>query len=144
MLTLPNEGMVPEKAVAAVPADTVEDNNFRITVDLQRVDEDGKDIEGSKSENMVIDLSDAKVNSPKVIKNRNFHLRERSKFFTQLRRDLVKTDHLSIKSANKIIQKIKTGEIDSGRKLRQARNDFLYSEKMNNISKRNVKYTPKK
>ncbi len=44
------------------PADVVEDNNFRITVDLQRVDEDGKDIEGSKSENMVIDLSDSKVN----------------------------------------------------------------------------------
>ena len=38
------------------PADTVEDNNHRITVDLQRIDEDGKDIEGSKSENMVIDL----------------------------------------------------------------------------------------
>jgi trigger factor len=49
-------------------AETVEDNNYRITVDLQRVDEDGKDIEGSKSENMVIDLSDSKVNE-NIVKN---------------------------------------------------------------------------
>jgi len=44
-------------------ADVIEDNNFRITVDLQRIDEEGKDIEGSKSTNMVIDLSDPKVNA---------------------------------------------------------------------------------
>lgn len=49
-------------------AEIVEGNNYRITVDLQRVDEDGKDIEGSKSENMVIDLSDSKVNE-NIVKN---------------------------------------------------------------------------
>ena len=49
-------------------ADSIEDNNYRITVDLQRIDEDGKDIEGSKSENMVIDLSDSKVNE-NIVKN---------------------------------------------------------------------------
>jgi len=49
-------------------AETVEDNNHRITVDLQRIDKDGKDHEGSKSENMVIDLSDSKVNE-NIVKN---------------------------------------------------------------------------
>jgi len=43
-------------------ADVVEDTNYRITVDLQRIDDDGKEMQGSKSENMVIDLSDSKVN----------------------------------------------------------------------------------
>ena len=49
-------------------ADIIEDNNYRITVDLQRVDKDGKEVEGSKSENMVIDLSDPKVNA-EIVKN---------------------------------------------------------------------------
>ncbi len=49
-------------------ADVIEDNNYRITVDLQRVDKDGKEMEGSKSENMVIDLSDPKVNT-EIVKN---------------------------------------------------------------------------
>ncbi len=48
--------------------DVIEDNNYRITVDLQRVDKDGKEVEGSKSENMVIDLSDPKVNA-EIVKN---------------------------------------------------------------------------
>ncbi|MCB9250477.1 MAG: trigger factor [Ignavibacteriales bacterium] len=43
-------------------AEQVTDNNYRITCDLQRVDDDGKDMEGSKSKNLVIDLSDPKVN----------------------------------------------------------------------------------
>lgn len=51
-----------------VPADQISDKNFRITVDLQRIDKDGKEIEGSKSENMVIDLSDSKVNE-QIINN---------------------------------------------------------------------------
>lgn len=50
------------------PADQINDKNFRITVDLQRIDKDGKEIEGSKSENMVIDLSDSKVNE-QIINN---------------------------------------------------------------------------
>ncbi len=49
-------------------AEVIEDNNYRITVDLQRIDKDGKDIEGSRSENMVIDLSDSKVNE-NIVKN---------------------------------------------------------------------------
>ena len=43
-------------------AESINNENFRITVDLQRIDKEGKEIEGSKSENMVIDLSDQKVN----------------------------------------------------------------------------------
>ncbi len=49
-------------------AEVIEDNNHKITVDLQRIDDEGKDIEGSKSENMVIDLSDSKVNE-NIVKN---------------------------------------------------------------------------
>ncbi len=49
-------------------AEVIEDNNYRITVDLQRIDKEGKDIEGSRSENMVIDLSDSKVNE-NIVKN---------------------------------------------------------------------------
>ena len=49
-------------------ADSVADNNHRITVDLQRIDKDGKAMEGSRSENMVIDLSDSKVNE-NIVKN---------------------------------------------------------------------------
>ncbi|MCW8849769.1 MAG: hypothetical protein OQJ81_07305, partial [Melioribacteraceae bacterium] len=48
--------------------DSVTDNNHKITVDLQRIDKDGKAMEGSKSENMVIDLSDSKVNE-NIVKN---------------------------------------------------------------------------
>ena len=40
----------------------IEDSNFRITVDLQRIKEDGTEFEGSRSENMVIDLSEPTVN----------------------------------------------------------------------------------
>jgi trigger factor len=54
--------MLKSKATYKV-ADIIEDNNFRITVDLQRIDDKGKEIEGSKSSNMVIDLSDSKVNA---------------------------------------------------------------------------------
>ncbi len=49
-------------------ADEVKDTNYKITADLQRIDDDGKDMEGSKSENMVIDLTNSKVNE-EIIKN---------------------------------------------------------------------------
>ncbi|MBK8946375.1 MAG: trigger factor [Ignavibacteriae bacterium] len=49
-------------------AEEITDNNFRITVDLQRVDSEGKDIEGNKSSNILIDLSDKKVNE-NIVKN---------------------------------------------------------------------------
>ncbi|MDX1701291.1 MAG: trigger factor [Melioribacteraceae bacterium] len=55
------KNMIKSKATFEL-AESVEDENYRITVDLQRIDNEGKDIEGSKSENMVIDLSDSKVN----------------------------------------------------------------------------------
>jgi len=48
--------------------DIVEDSNCKITVDLQRVDKEGKDIEGSKSQDILIDLSDPKVNE-NIVKN---------------------------------------------------------------------------
>jgi trigger factor len=48
--------------------EVIEDSNHKITVDLQRIDDQGKDIEGSKSENMIIDLSDSKVNE-NIVKN---------------------------------------------------------------------------
>ena len=49
-------------------ADIIEDNNYKLTVDLQRVDKDGKEFEDSKSENMIIDLSDPKINA-EIVKN---------------------------------------------------------------------------
>ncbi|MBK7979066.1 MAG: trigger factor [Ignavibacteriae bacterium] len=49
-------------------ADEVTDNTYKITVDLQRTDADGNDIEGNKSSNIVIDLSDNKVNE-NIVKN---------------------------------------------------------------------------
>lgn len=49
-------------------ADVVENENYRITVDLQRIDDEGKDIEGNTSKDMVIDLSDPKVNAD-IVKN---------------------------------------------------------------------------
>lgn len=48
--------------------EVVESNQFRITVDLQRLDENRNPIEGSVSKNMVIDLSDSKVN-PQIVDN---------------------------------------------------------------------------
>ncbi|KAF0152858.1 MAG: trigger factor [Ignavibacteria bacterium] len=46
----------------------VADNQHRITVDLQRMDEQGMPMVGSRSENIQIDLSDAKVN-PQIKEN---------------------------------------------------------------------------
>ena len=43
-------------------AEKVEDSNYRITVNLQRIKEDGTEFEGSRSENIVIDLSEPNVN----------------------------------------------------------------------------------
>jgi len=43
-------------------ADKVEDNNYRITVNLQRVDNSGLPIIGQKTENIIIDLTDKRVN----------------------------------------------------------------------------------
>ncbi|MCB0731687.1 MAG: trigger factor [Ignavibacteriae bacterium] len=49
-------------------ADEVLDNNYKITVDLKRLDKDGKEMEGGKSENIAIDLSETKVNE-NIVKN---------------------------------------------------------------------------
>lgn len=46
----------------------VADNGHRITVDLQRMDENGSPMIGSRSENIQIDLSDEKVN-PQIKEN---------------------------------------------------------------------------
>jgi trigger factor len=44
-------------------AELVENTGFRITVNLQRIDETGVPMTGPKSENILIDLNDEKVNS---------------------------------------------------------------------------------
>ena len=49
-------------------ADSVENNNFRITVNLQRMDSHNIPMIGHRSENMLIDLSDEKVN-PQIKEN---------------------------------------------------------------------------
>ncbi|MBN1301983.1 MAG: trigger factor [Melioribacteraceae bacterium] len=49
-------------------ADLVSDENFKITIDLQKLDDDDNPVDGNKSENMVIDLSDPKVN-PEIKNN---------------------------------------------------------------------------
>ncbi len=61
------QNMLKSKATFEL-ADQVKDKNYRITTDLRRIDKDGKDIEGGKSSNMVIDLSDPKVNE-NIVKN---------------------------------------------------------------------------
>lgn len=48
--------------------DFVSDNQHKITVDLQRIDEQGMPMVGSRSENIQIDLSDEKVN-PQIKEN---------------------------------------------------------------------------
>jgi trigger factor len=48
-------------------AEIVEDTFYRITVDLQKLDEEGNAIEGAVSNGMTIDLSDPKVN-PEIVK----------------------------------------------------------------------------
>lgn len=48
-------------------AETVDDTNYKITVDLQKLDDDGKEVEGAVSNDMAIDLSDPKVN-PEIVK----------------------------------------------------------------------------
>lgn len=50
------------------PAEIANGKEFRIVVDLQRVDDQGVAIVGNRSENMQIDLSDEKVN-PQIIEN---------------------------------------------------------------------------
>lgn len=50
------------------PADQVTDFNYRITVNLKRVDENGNFIIGQSTDNIVIDLSDEKVN-PQIKEN---------------------------------------------------------------------------
>lgn len=61
------QNMLKSKATFVI-AEKVEDKNHRITTDLQRIDKDGKEMEGSKSKDMLIDLSDPKVNE-NIIKN---------------------------------------------------------------------------
>lgn len=49
-------------------AESVDDKYFRITANLQKLDENGVAVIGQKSENMVIDLSDEKVNA-QIVEN---------------------------------------------------------------------------
>ena len=49
-------------------AETVEGTDYRITANLQKVDENNTPVIGQRSENMVIDLSDEKVN-PQIKEN---------------------------------------------------------------------------
>lgn len=52
------------------PADQVTDKYFRITANLQKLDENGIAVIGQRSENMLIDLSDEKVNQ-QIVENAN-------------------------------------------------------------------------
>jgi len=51
-------------------ADTVESKEYRITVDLQQLDESKNPVPNQKSENVTIDLNDEKVN-PQIFENAN-------------------------------------------------------------------------
>ncbi len=50
------------------PAEVVDDKEFRITVNLQKLDDQNLPVIGQRSENMVIDLSDDKVNQ-QIVEN---------------------------------------------------------------------------
>lgn len=52
------------------PSEVVESKSFRITVNLQKLDENGVAVIGQRSENMLIDLSDEKVNH-QIVENAN-------------------------------------------------------------------------
>lgn len=52
-------------------AEKVTDENFRLTVDLQKLDDNGEVVEGQKSQDMVIDLSEQNVNKDIVKKSKN-------------------------------------------------------------------------
>lgn len=49
-------------------ADIVDSTDYRIKVNLQKLDDDGNPVEGTKSEGMLIDLGDEKV-SPQIVEN---------------------------------------------------------------------------
>lgn len=49
-------------------ADKIENENYKIEVDIQRIDESGTPIVGTRNENMSIDLSDPQVN-PKIVES---------------------------------------------------------------------------
>ncbi len=49
-------------------AEIIEDENYRVVLDLIRKDENNKDIDDTKSEDVTVDLSDPKVN-PEIAKN---------------------------------------------------------------------------
>lgn len=51
-------------------SDSVESKDFRITVNLQKIDENNLPVVGQRSENMLIDLSDERVNQ-QIIENAN-------------------------------------------------------------------------
>ncbi|MBU0473203.1 MAG: trigger factor [Bacteroidetes bacterium] len=48
--------------VTYVDADVIEDNKFRFVANLQRVNDDGTPFEGSRTENLTVDLSEPSVN----------------------------------------------------------------------------------
>lgn len=49
-------------------AEVVEGTNFKVTADLQRVDDSGAPIVGTRSEDVAIDLSDDRIN-PQIVQN---------------------------------------------------------------------------
>ncbi|MDP2037669.1 MAG: trigger factor, partial [Ignavibacteria bacterium] len=90
--------------------DTVSDNQHKITVDLQRMDDQGMPMVGSRSENIQIDLSDEKVN-PQIKENainkkvgeefefvftdEHYHGEELHKEEFRYRADLIKAEKLT-------------------------------------------------
>ncbi|KAF0139533.1 MAG: trigger factor [Stygiobacter sp.] len=90
--------------------DTVADNQHKITVDLQRMDDQGMPMVGSRSENIQIDLSDEKVN-PQIKENalgkkvgeefdfvftdEHYHGEELHKEEFRYRADLIKVEKLT-------------------------------------------------
>ncbi len=49
-------------------AEKIENENYRVTLDLVRKDEENKEVDGTKNEDVVVDLSDPKVNE-EITKN---------------------------------------------------------------------------
>lgn len=90
--------------------DTVADNQHKITVDLQRMDDNGMPMVGSRSDNIQIDLSDEKVN-PQIKENaigkkvgeefdfvfsdEHFHGEELHKEEFRYRADLIRVEKVS-------------------------------------------------
>ncbi len=131
-------------------AEVIEDKNFRITVTMQRIDENNVAIVGSRNENIVLDLGDEKVN-PDISKaaigkkaGDNFHFefneeksdQNETEVFKYLA-DITKVEKMVLPETNeefvKKISKNKSSTIDEYKNELRSEFEKYYSSQSENI-----------